>query len=86
MMNLVDLPDLVDTWTASHVKKFFDLHALDYGLEQEDIQLLGRTAGQALRELTRESLKNRVPDGIIPSFIRLIQDLRQAKGLPEPGK
>lgn len=57
MMNLIDLPDLVDTWTASHVQKFFNLNALNYGLEQADIQLLGRTAGQAIRELTRESLK-----------------------------
>ena len=85
-MNLVDLPDLVDTWTASHVNKFFDLHASDYGLEQEHIQLLGPTTGRALKKLTQESLKNRVPEGTIDSFIELIQDLRQAKGLPEPGK
>jgi len=50
-----DPPDFVDTWTASPVERFSDLNALNYGLEQEDIQLLGWTTKHTLKEHTRES-------------------------------
>ena len=84
-----ELPADVVHWKRADVQAFLDANKDAYDLDDEDIEIVksNKLAGRALLQLTEEKLQCiKLRLGPTISIVNLVDELKKAKGLIQPGK
>ena len=83
------LPGAVKRWKQANVRAFLNTNKDEYDLDDEDIEIVksNKLAGRALLQLTEEKLQCiKLRLGPTISIVNLVDELKKAKGLIQPGK
>ena len=83
-----ELPVDVVHWKRADVQAFLDANKDAYDLDDEDLEIVksNKLAGKALLQLTKEELLGiKLGLGPAKSIVNLVDELKKAKGLVQPG-
>ena len=83
-----ELPADVVHWKRADVQAFLDANKDAYDLDDEDLEIVksNKIAGIALLQLTEEKLQRiKLRLGPAISIVNLVDELKKAKGLVQPG-
>ena len=83
------LPGAVKRWKQANVRAFLNTNKDEYDLDDEDIEIVkqNKVAGMDFLELTVEQLRSfGLGFGPAARIIKLIEKLKESKGLVEQGK